>query len=91
MTTEHNSDPMNNNKVIYNTKEGFSQTDFPEEVEQEVVLGQYLESKLGQDLDTIKVKMTKQKNSDSQARNPFPPEIVIVEFPEQDEGEVEFI
>ena len=79
-----------NNKVIYNTKEGFCQTDFPEEVEQEVVLGQYLESKLGKDLDTIKVKMTKQKNSDSLMQT-FPPEIVIVEFPGPEEEGVEFI
>jgi len=84
MTTDTLSDPKD--KVISTTKEDFSQTDFPEDCEQEVVLGQYLESKLGQDLDNLKVTLLKQTCvMNYQA---FPPDIVIVEFPEQEEEEI---
>ena len=77
------------------TKEGFSQTDFPTDYEQEIVLGQYLEQKLGPDLQELKVKYSQNnQTSDTQAINNVSktinhkqasstsPEIVIVEYDE---------
>ena len=64
-------------------KEGFSQTDFQDDLEQEIVLGQYLESKLGQDLSDLRVKL-KHQTSETLTRQP-PPEIVIVEFDPEEE------
>ena len=87
------------------TKEGFSQTDFPTDFEQEIVLGQYLERKLGPDFQELKVKYSQNNlTSDTQAINKVTntinhkqttaaaPEIVIVEYDEaEEEAEVEEI
>ena len=87
---------------IGGTKEGFSQTDFPTDFEQEIVLGQYLENKLGPDFQELKVKYSpNNQTSDTQAINkvsnkyklptPAAPEIVIVEYDKAAEDEEEII
>ena len=88
-------------KVSYRgTKEGFSQTDFPTDFEQEIVLGQYLENKLGPDFQELKVKYSpNNQTSDTQAINKVSnkyklptlaaPEIVIVEYDKAaEDGEI---
>ena len=51
-----------NKNVNKATKEGFSQTEFSGDLEQEIVLGQYLEHKLGPDLKELKVKISPTDN-----------------------------
>ena len=79
----------NENKA---TKEGFSQTEFSDDMKQEIVLGQYLEHKLGPDLQELKVKISSttdnhlsETHSKQQFSNTVPPEIFIVEYEEQEE------
>lgn len=78
----------NENKA---TKEGFSQTEFSDDMEQEIVLGQYLEHKLGPDLKELKVKISSTTDnhlSETHRKKQFPntvPEIFIVEYEEQEE------
>ena len=83
----------NENKA---TKEGFSQTEFSDDMEQEIVLGQYLENKLGPDLKEFKVKISSTTDnhlskthrnvaSKQQQFSNTVPEIFIVEYEEQEE------
>ena len=73
------------------TREEFSQTDFQNNLEQEIVLGEYLETKLGPDFKQLKVKLSNnsKRNNLSDVANisvtrSNVPEIVIVEY-EQEE------
>ena len=82
----------NENKA---TKEGFSQTEFSDDMEQEIVLGQYLEHKLGPDLKEFKVRIssttdnhlseTHRNVASKQQFSNTVPEIFIVEYEEQEE------
>lgn len=76
------------------TKEGSSQTDFPTDLEQEL-LGQYLEAKLEPTINELKVILASRDNHSSepqtmvtteQVKHDYSPapEIVIVEY-EEDE------
>ena len=83
-----------NKNVNKATKEGFSQTEFSGDLEQEIVLGQYLEHKLGPDLQELKVKISPTDNhlsethdniaSKQQCSNTVP-EIFIVEYEQEEE------
>ena len=80
------------NKENKATKEGFSQTDFSGDIE--IVLGQYLENKLGPDLTELKVNISSIDNhlssethcnvASKQQYSDAAPETVIVEC-EQEE------
>ena len=83
----------NENKA---TKEGFSQTEFSDDMEQEIVLGQYLENKLGPDLKELKVKISPNDNHLSETHGNVAnkqqysnsntvPEIFIVEYEQEEE------
>ena len=72
-------------------KEEFSQTEFNSGYEQEIVLGKYLESKLGQDFSQLKVKLSaNNENSDDNIsathnkQTNLPPDIVIVEYDQEE-------
>ena len=71
-------------------KEEFSQTEFNSGYEQEIVLGKYLESKLGQDFSQLKVKLSANENSDDNIsathnkQTNLPPDIVIVEYDQEE-------
>jgi len=62
------------------TRDRFSQTDFPENFQQEAVLGQYIETKLRPDFNDLKVSAGSDRENPHSASS----EIVIVEF-EQEE------
>jgi len=102
---DHNRDSKNhsyleskvaNNNINKATKEGFSQTEVSGDLEQEIVLGQYLEHKLGPDLKELKVKISPTDNHLSETHgnvaskqqysnfNPVP-EIFIVEYEQEEE------
>ena len=61
-----NCDLLDNQSFIHQTgitshgatREEFSQTDFQNNLEQEIVLGEYLETKLGPDFKQLKVKLS---------------------------------
>jgi len=65
------------------TRDSPSQTDFPEDFPNDVVLGQYLETKLGSDFTELRVR---EGGSDQTVQHHLlaSPEIVIVEY-EQEE------
>lgn len=85
-----------NNNINKATKEGFSQTEFSGDLEQELVLGQYLENKLGPDLKELKVKISPNDNHLSETHGNVAskqqysnsntvPEIFIVEYEQEEE------
>lgn len=85
-----------NNNINKATKEGFSQTEFSGDLEQEIVLGQYLEHKLGPDLKELKVKISPTDNHLSETQGNVAskeqfsnsnnvPEIFIVEYEQEEE------
>jgi len=94
-----NCDLLDNQSFIHQTgitshgatREEFSQTDFQNNLEQEIVLGEYLETKLGPDFKQLKVNLSNnsKRNNLSDVANisvtrSNVPEIVIVEY-EQEE------
>lgn len=82
-----------NNNINKATKEGFSQTEFSGDLEQELELGQYLENKLGPDLKELKVKISPTDNHLSEnfaskqqySNSNTLPEIFIVEYEQEEE------
>jgi len=74
------------------TREEFSQTDFQNNLEQEIVLGEYLETKLGPDFKQLKVKLSNNSKRNNLSEDSVAnisvtrmnvPEIVIVEYDEE--------
>jgi len=55
---------LENKLKSQNIEEKYSQTDFTPRLEQELVLGQYLEAKLGSDLSELKVRRPKLSKSE---------------------------
>lgn len=64
---------LENKLKSQNIEEKYSQTDFTPRLEQELVLGQYLEAKLGSDFTELKVrrpKLSKSEQNLSKVENP---------------------